>query len=426
MTDKDHFLKLLNEKFVDLQKIAIKNKYKVFIPLKKFITDTMLTENFYSNHIFYVSKYDDSMYINLNGKVLKYQHPKFTSVLGWKKKIEFQIKDQFNTSYDLSCIAIDNVCDETGYNETGGMSTVTKTGDSIKKCPSMEEYIKHYSNIEKVNFEYGDAVSKLNHFVDLMQNNYIFMKGHEDFYSFTFLSEVRNITEAFKTALKVKDDQGNIIVSELVDSLIFSKMYDFLFGSLVTFHKEEQEEFTAKMKELPNKFDLTSMGVDEAYKDCKFEKGGELLNKITKYHSIFEKIKLITDINTAIGEEAKEAFEKMYSGKKQYNPQGDLLLMFWTFLVSHYDVNNIVAEAAYLQLFNVCNLNNFGEASYLSTTFITAVNAVIDNKSKGDSKYSLTQNIQSCSIKTNPISTEVRRSLPERSQSVSMGRAVNI
>ena len=128
------------------------------------------------------------------------------------------------------------------------------------------------------------------------------------------------------------------------------------------------------------------MGVDEAYKDCKFEKAGELLKQISKFKSIFEKIRLITDINTAIGQEAKEAFEKMYSGKKQYNPQGDLLLNFWTFLVSHYEVKNIVAEAAYLQLFNVCNLNNFGEASYLSTTFITAVNAVIENKNKNDFK----------------------------------------
>ena len=425
MSDKDHFLKLLNEKFVDLQKIAIKNKYKVFIPLKKFITDTMLTENFYSNHIFYVSKYDDSMYINLNGKVLKYEHPKFTSVLGWKKKIEFQIKDQFNTSYDLSCIAIDNVCDETGFNESGGISTLSKGTDIIKKCKDTDEYIKHYSNIEKLNPDYAEAVSKLNHFVDLMMNNYIFMKGHEDFYSFTFLNEARNITEAFKVALKAKDDPVILTtVSELVDTLIFAQMYDFLFGSLVTFHKEEQELFIAKTKELPNKFDLTN-GVDEAYKDCKFEKAGELLKQISKYRSIFEKIKLITDINTAIGQEAKEAYDKMYSGKKQYNPQGDLLLTFWTFLVSHYEVKNIVAEAAFLQLFNVCSLNNFGEASYLSTTFITAVNGVFGNN-KNDSKYSLTQNIQSCTIKTNPISTEVKRAMPERSQSVSMGRTVNI
>ena len=30
----------------------------------------MLNRNFYDNHIFFISKFDENMYINLNGKVL--------------------------------------------------------------------------------------------------------------------------------------------------------------------------------------------------------------------------------------------------------------------------------------------------------------------------------------------------------------------
>ena len=421
MADKDHFLKLLNEKFTDLQKIAIKNKYKVFIPLKKFITENMLNEGFYSNHIFYVSKYDESMYINLNGRVLRYEHPKFTSVLGWKKKIEFSIKYQFNTSYDLSCKAIDNVSDEQNYIDSSTGSTQGKS-DNIKRFQNMDEYLKYYSNIAQITPEYRDAMDSLEHFVDLMKNNYIFMKGHEEFYSFTFLSEARVIQEAFKNSLgKTKDENLlNNVVSELVDSLIFSKMYDFLFGNLIQFHQEEEQEFKTRIKELPTRFELGN-NVDEAYRDCKFEKGIALLKTITKYKTIFEKLKLITDINAVVGQEAKEAYEKMYSSKKQYNPQGDLLLSFWTYLVSHSDVQNIVAEATYLKLFNIFTFNNFGESSYLSTTFITAVNSILEEGGKNEMKFSITQNIQPSRIYTNPISSVGKKAtlLPERSQSMS-------
>ena len=127
-----------------------------------------------------------------------------------------------------------------------------------------------------------------------------------------------------------------------------------------------------------------------------------------------------------VGQEAKEAYEKMYSSKKQYNPQGDLLLSFWTYLVSHSDVQNIVAEATYLKLFNTFTFNNFGESSYLSTTFITAVNSILEEGGKNEMKFSITQNIQPSRIYTNPISSVGKKStpLPERSQSMS-NRKIN-
>ena len=115
---EDLFLKNLQSNFPDLCKLAIEKKYKILVPQKKYIIATMLTRNFYENHIFNVSKYDDNMYINLNGKVLKLENKKFTSYLGWKKDMEFSIKEQFIVYEALSCILIDNVCDDGNYNKT--------------------------------------------------------------------------------------------------------------------------------------------------------------------------------------------------------------------------------------------------------------------------------------------------------------------
>ncbi len=100
------------------------------------------------------------------------------------------------------------------------------------------------------------------------------------------------IQENFKMALsKWKTNVSvDFIVAELVDSLVFNKMYDFIFDSLVEFHKEEEEEMKAKMKEFPEKYEISAMQVDKAFRNCKFEKAVNLLKEISNKKNIFEKL----------------------------------------------------------------------------------------------------------------------------------------
>ena len=87
MSEDSTFFGKLKKEFKDLEKLILERKYIVLEPKKKLIVPTALTKNFYYNHIFYKSPFDQTLFINLNGKVLKYEHPKFTSYLGWKREI---------------------------------------------------------------------------------------------------------------------------------------------------------------------------------------------------------------------------------------------------------------------------------------------------------------------------------------------------
>ena len=76
---EDIFINNLKKKFKELYELANENGFVILIPNRKLINENMLNQNFYNNHIYSISKYDEQMYINLNGKVLKFFHPKFSS-----------------------------------------------------------------------------------------------------------------------------------------------------------------------------------------------------------------------------------------------------------------------------------------------------------------------------------------------------------
>lgn len=415
MAEKNPFIQTLNEKFTELLKLATDNKYTILVPPKKLITPNMLTQQFYENHIFYKSKYDETIYINLTGKVLKLIDMKFVSYLGWKgdRKLEFQIKDQY-TLQTIQMISIDNVCDVTSYNNSS-IPNNTKGEGSIKRFNTGEEYKNYYNNYDKISKDYTSAVEKLDRFCDLMKNNCIFMKGFEEFYSIQFLNGISIVIDAFKGVFdkqRAEDSIKNTVVFELVDTLVNNRMYSFLFGKLVDFHEEEEEELRNKLKEMPIKSNLK-----DEYKDCKFEKPLELLHELEKKHNVFEKVKILTEIAEEISKEAQQVMNM--TSKKTYNPQGDEILNFWEYLILNSDAKNLIAEAAYLKQFQISNAAGVG--NYLSTAFISAMESVVNNVLNKDVK----QVNQSASY----ISTQQIQSVPkssvmqERSQSMAAGRS---
>lgn len=290
----DPFLDTLKITFKDLYTTIKKKNYIILCPPKKYVTESMLTETFYVNHICYISKYNESMYVNLNGRVLQYQHPKLKSYLGWKKTMEFTIKEESRDSEGVTMYMIDNVCDDTNYNITTFSNKDVKTNTGgIKRCNTAKEYIEYYRTVESINEDYKSAVEDLDLCIKILRNNYVFMRGQEQFYIMSLCEEVRPIQDKIKTALsKSKPDENllNTVVTELSDSLIYTKLYDFIMGNLIEFYKNEETEIKKKMKELPNKFELSTLGVDSCYKDLKFEKAIEKISDITKYKNIFEKV----------------------------------------------------------------------------------------------------------------------------------------
>ena len=386
----DMFLYNLYNLFSDIHDIAIKKKYKVLVPPNKCIFNTMLTRNFYDNHIFCVSKYDDNMYINLNGKVLKLIHQQFETYLGWQRPIELKIKGEFVSSQGLSCILIDDICDETNTNTKTREFSNNPNLKPVQRYTTMKQYIENYT-IQKYP-EFSKAFKIFECRTDLLRNNIIFMKGHEEEYSIKFEKQMKLIEDEFRNCFSKSNASipTDIFIDELVDSLVFNKLYDFIFGSLVEFNKQEEYILINKIKEFPNRYELNSLQVDKAYRDCKFEKAVALLKELSNKKCLFEKLVfyyiyiqlLITDINAKIAEEAKEAYER-FDSKHYYNPESDVLLNFWSYVIVHSKLPNILAEAAFLSNFNFIGFA-YGEASYLATTLITAIRTIYNDNIKDD------------------------------------------
>lgn len=373
MSEDTTFFGRLHKSFPDLEKLIIERKYIVLEPKKKLIAANALTKNFYYNHIFYKCPYDPSLYINLNGKVLKYEHPKFTSYLGWKndKEMILTIKDSYNSmSSDITCFQLDNVCDEINYTET---KSILKN-NQLQKKSNMRQYIDYNEELLK-NDQYKKAHQRLTKFTKEMKTNYMFMKGYEDSYSSIFNKRFNKLVTKFTEVLRNPKDEYNTIFSianELVDSLVFNDLYGYLFTKcLVKFNEEDEKKVKIKLKDFNSKYEWEGLGVKEIYHQCKFLSAIQFLDNISNYHTIFEKMDVLTNVNTLITEEAKNIYESNTKGN--FIPQGDLLLTFWTYVVAHCNTKNIIAESQFINFFG---LNGYNASNYVATTFITAVDTI--------------------------------------------------
>ena len=373
MSEDTTFFGKLHKSFPDLEKLIMERKYIVLEPKKKLIAANALTKNFYYNHIFYKCPYDPTLFINLNGKVLKYEHPKFTSYLGWKndKEMILTIKDSFNTmSSDVTCFQLDNVCDEINYTET---KSILKN-NQLQKKSNMKQYIEYNEELLK-NEQYKKAYQRLTKFTKEMKTNYMFMKGYEDSYSSIFNKRFNKLVTKFTEVLRNPKDEYNTIFSianELVDSLVFNDLYGYLFTKcLVKFNEEDEKKVKNKLKDFNSKYEWEGLTEEKIYHQCKFLSAIQFLDNISNYHTIFEKMEVLTNVNTLITEEAKNIYESNTKGN--FIPQGDLLITFWTYVVAHCNTKNIIAESQFINFFG---LNGYNASNYVATTFITAVDTI--------------------------------------------------
>jgi hypothetical protein len=395
---EDIFLNVLKNKFNNLYELANLNNFIILIPNKKLINENMLNQNFYNNHIYSICKYDEQMYINLNGKVLKYYHPKFSSFIGWKKEMTFNIKENFRTD-NIILYLIDNVCDDNGYSTTYSKDNNNNNINTNSLIPkeSMSEYLQLSPNIEFNNDDYKKVLIDIKNFVYKMKNSIIFMKNFENEYSKYFNEDSNEILKNIKKGLngmKGNDENNYLTVcNQLCESLIFNDLYSFIMNNLINFYSEDEKELKKKLKENPSRFDWSNLNIDEAFKNCKFNKEIETLNLIKTKKTVFEKANLIYLINENMSKEAKIIYEE--KTKKNYNPQADTFLTFWMYILTHSSMENIIAESKFLTLFNF--VGNMDEKSYLITTFITAVDG-IEKEILVKSEKLMTQKVIPCFI----------------------------
>lgn len=201
------------------------------------------------------------------------------------------------------------------------------------------------------------------------------MKGYEDNYSRIFNKRCNKIISKFTEVLRSPKDEYNTsfaIASQLVDSLIFNDLYKYLFNQcLVNFNKEDEAKIKNFLKDNPPKYEWDGLKVDEIYNKCRFLSAIQFLDNISNYKTVFEKMEVLTNVNTLISEEAKNIYESHEKGN--FIPQGDLLLSFWIYVVAHCKTKNIIAESQFINLFG---LNGYNASNYVATTFVTAVDSI--------------------------------------------------
>ena len=375
--DSLFFGKLKKDK--QLLELIQNNQYIILEPKKSLLIENMLTRSFYFNHIFYKSAYDENLYINLNGKVLKYEHPKFKSYLGWKKEMILTIKESNKMLNDIQCFQLDNVCDDINYTE----SKITTNKTILQKKNNMKEYIEYSKTLVNNNDSYTKALERLKKFTKEMKNNYMFMKGYEENYSKIFKDRKFKIIRRFLEALKSQKDEYNTsynITSELVDSLIFKDMYKFLFEDcLVKFYSEEEKKIKKFLKDSPSKYDWDGMGINEVFYKCKFQTAIQYLKNISSKKTIFEKMAVLIDVNSLIIDEAKNIYESQK--KKNFILDGNDLLQFWVYVIAHSDTENILAEAQFVSLFGTTGYN---PEDYIAVNFASAAKGIKDEILKND------------------------------------------
>ena len=395
----------LNHEYPELIKKMEAKKYILLIPKKKLITDSsILTKRLYYNHIYYIDKYNEHLYINLNGRVLKYDHPKLTTYLGWPKDMALTVLDSYNSSSNILCYEIDNICDEIHYRMG---QPISKDNSQLKRFNTQKDYLHYYNNYMTINENYKKSVERLKKFTNEMQYNYMLIKGQEEKFSKIFRERTLKLINRIRDNLSNPKDENMIVYdisAELVDSLIFNNIFNFLYDKINNFYENEEKYMKKILQENISKYDLNALNVDKIYNNCKFLNAIKKLDDINLYSTIFEKVKVLLEVNTLITEEAKNYYES--GNKGNFIPQGDLLFSFWMYVVAHSNTKNIITEAKFLSFFGVRKNN---EEDYVLTTFISAVDAIL--KELMDDKTSFSQHIDGSEIIFNyaPINTKEKK-----------------
>ena len=372
MDNENSFEGKLSHDYPDLEKKMEAKKYILLIPKKKLITDSsILTKRLYYNHIYYIDKYNKNLYINLNGKVLKYDHPKFTTYLGWPKDMILTVLDSYNSSSNILCYQIDNICDEIHYRVGQSISK----DNQLKKFNTQKEYLRYYNNFVSINDNYKKSIDRLQKFTNEMKNNYILLKGEEEKYSKIFRDRTLKLVNRIRDNLANPKDENMLVYdisAELVDSLVFNEIYTFLFQKLEKFYENDEKVIRKILDEKPMRYEWEGLKIEEIFSNCKFLNAIKRLDDISLYSTVFEKVKVLIDVNTLITEEAKNYYES--GNKGNFIPQGDLLLSFWIYVVAHCKTKNIIAESKFLSLFGI---KGNSEDDYVKTTFISAVDTIL-------------------------------------------------
>ena len=365
-------LKSLKEKFPDLY-LLLKNQnnLRFFAPNKLlYAKDSLNDKSFYYNHIFKKSEFDSDLLTNFNGKVLKkIKNNTYKTYLGWTYDKTITIIEELMNSDGINFSQTDSVC-------TDENQEVLKYSDKqsipLKKCETAKEYINYYSQYQ--NEEYNDfkrGMESMKSFLFYILNNCTLLKGYEENFAEILKGHIKKFISGFEIIFKDKSS----IACELVDSYIFSQIYDKIMEKFDNFYSEEQKELKNKVIENISKYDISQFMIEKTIisLNINFDEAFDKIKKLKKYKTFFEKEKCLNKINESLINEVTTKYEKVTDEKLDI--QGDILINCWTLFIANfikkYEIKFIYRDYLFLKFFEI------GEAKdkngYIITNFIIAI-----------------------------------------------------
>ena len=365
-------LKSLKEKFPDLY-LLLKNQnnLRFFAPNKLlYAKDSLNDKSFYYNHIFKKSEFDSDLLTNFNGKVLKkIKNNTYKTYLGWTYDKTITIIEELMNSDGINFSQTDSVC-------TDENQEVLKYSDRqsipLKKCETAKEYINYYSQYQ--NEEYNDfkrGIESMKSFLFYILNNCTLLKGYEENFAEILKGHIKKFISGFEIIFKDKSS----IACELVDSYIFSQIYDKIMEKFDNFYSEEQKELKNKVIENISKYDISQFMIEKTIisLNINFDEAFDKIKKLKKYKTFFEKEKCLNKINESLINEVTTKYEKVTDEKLDI--QGDILINCWTLFIANfikkYEIKFIYRDYLFLKFFEI------GEAKdkngYITTNFISAI-----------------------------------------------------
>ena len=365
-------LKSLKEKFPDLY-LLLKNQnnLRFFAPNKLlYAKDSLNDKSFYYNHIFKKSEFDSDLLTNFNGKVLKkIKNNTYKTYLGWTYDKTITIIEELMNSDGINFSQTDSVC-------TDENQEVVKYSDKqsipLKKCETAKEYINYYSQYQ--NEEYNDfkrGIESMKSFLFYILNNCTLLKGYEENFAEILKGHIKKFISGFEIIFKDKSS----IACELVDSYIFSQIYDKIMEKFDNFYSEEQKELKNKVIENISKYDISQFMIEKTIigLNINFDEAFDKIKKLKKYKTFFEKEKCLNKINESLINEVTTKYEKVTDEKLDI--QGDILINCWTLFIANfikkYEIKFIYRDYLFLKFFEI------GEAKdkngYITTNFIIAI-----------------------------------------------------